>query len=441
MEALPPRTESAGLPAWFSTIPIPPPPRVTPQPQPPVQPAPKQSGAGPPPAPSIPEAPEPKSADVTTPPTSVAAEPPAAKQPEASSPATPADPPAEVAVVRQPDVAAAPVETPATPSPPTAPSEAQPTPTPPTAEGDTVSVSERFTGVGAASEFAPPVAWYAPVAAVPVDQNLAVQSELAVKVAPPAAAAADPAKPLTVALSETAVAAISPPRIPRPALAPASETDRQPFASDMVEPPPGTPPAVTAIDPNRLRALMQQGSEAYSAGEDVQQAKGLRLIRIAAALGLEPARSLVAREFPRSRVLRIVIPAAEAVRYSLDEFIDDPISAGAADGAFVSLAVYFAERQAMSLFAGHFLDAIQDDRRLQEESRLQAILTALARVSGSCAEIARLVALPSARSGPGCPPTLQFYVESHLRAKGSQGRDASSRRQAMSQLQALAAAR
>jgi hypothetical protein len=274
-----------------------------------------------------------------------------------------------------------------------------------------------------------------------MEQNLAIRSELAVKVVPPAGASMEPAKPLTVALSETEVAAISPPRIARPALAPGRETDRQPFASDMVAPPPGTPAAVTGIDPNRLRALMQQGFEAYSAAEDVQQAKGLRLIRIAAALGHEPARSLVAREFPSSRVLRIVIPAAEAVRYSLDEFMNDPISAGAPDGAFVTLAVYFAERQAISLFAGHFLDAIQDDRRLQEDSRLQAILNALARVSGSCAQVARLVALPSARSGPGCPPTLQFYVESHLRAKGSHGRDTSARRQALSQLQALAAAR
>jgi hypothetical protein len=404
IEAPPPRTAPAGLPAWFSTIPAPT--RPTPAPQTPAQPAPHQADASPPPAPTVPAAPEPKQAGVGP----------------SAAPAVP-------------------VESSAIASPPTAPVETQPTSPPPAAEGETVSVSERFAGVSAASEFAPPVGWYAPVAAVPMEQNIAIRSELAVKVVPPAGASTEPAKPLTVALSETEVAAISPPRIARPALAPGRATDRQPFASDMVEPPPGTPAAVTGIDPNRLRALMQQGFEAYSAAEDVQQAKGLRLIRIAAALGHEPARSLVAREFPSSRVLRIVIPAAEAVRYSLDEFMNDPISAGAPDGAFVTLAVYFAERQAISLFAGHFLDAIQDDRRLQEDSRLQAILNALARVSGSCAQVARLVALPSARSGPGCPPTLQFYVESHLRAKGSHGRDTSARRQALSQLQALAAAR
>jgi hypothetical protein len=377
---------------------------------------------------------------------------PAPGQPVAQAPA--AQPPSEQAATAQAPAEQAPVAAarndpwPAaapTPAEPLAPAPAS-TPTP--AVDPEPSVSDRFADATPPSELPPPVAWYAPVAAVPTEARLASLTQPAIVVLPPAATSADRSRLVVRTLTPAVAAAIFPPPL-RPAPPPlnlrASVSDAAPArdtaAAEMIAPPPGTPPALTAIDPNRLQTLMQQGASGFTGADDLQQAKGLRLVRIAAALGYAPARSLIAREFPQSRVLRLVIPAADAVRYSLDAFTGDPAAADTPDAAFAPLADYFAERQAHSLYAGHLIEAIQDDRRLQADDRLQGIFDVLRQIPGACAEMVRLVALPPTWSGPGCPPALRFYLQSNARTRATLGRDANSRRLALSQLQALAAAR
>jgi hypothetical protein len=60
------------------------------------------------------------------------------------------------------------------------------------------------------------------------------------------------------------------------------------------------------IDPRRLRASFELGKNlTESATDDEQKINGARLVNSSAILGYEPARMLIAREYPRSHVIQI----------------------------------------------------------------------------------------------------------------------------------------
>ena len=110
-------------------------------------------------------------------------------------------------------------------------------------------------------------------------------------------------------------------------------------AAMMIPAPPETELALQGIDPRRLRASFQRGMAAMQryvddepmvdGSHDDQKIEGARLVNVAAILGYEPARALIARDYPRSQIIRSALSANEAVRYSLDPlFTSGPPSEG-----------------------------------------------------------------------------------------------------------------
>ena len=213
----------------------------------------------------------------------------------------------------------------------------------------------------------------------------------------------------------------------------------------MIPAPPETELALQGIDPRRLRASFQRGTAAmqrYVDGEpmvdgshDEQKIEGARLVNVAAILGYEPARALIARDYPRSHIIRSALSANEAVRYSLDPlFTSGTPSDGNRALGLTLLAAYFSGRHELGAFAVYIIEALRDDRRLQTVDRINFLLNQLAHVRGACIAISRAISPTRIQIGEDCPPALQQEIQLFVRVAAPTGREADSRRQALSML-------
>ena len=165
-----------------------------------------------------------------------------------------------------------------------------------------------------------------------------------------------------------------------------------------------------------------------------QSIKGAALVNIAAILGYEPARALIARDYPRSHIIRSAVSANETVRYSLDPlFISGVPSQG--NRALTLLAAYYSGRHELEDFAVSIMEALRDDRRLQTEDRIKFLLTQLAGVRGACMTIIRAITPARVLTGGECSPALAQQMELYVHVAAPAGREAELRRQALSMLQ------
>ena len=214
-------------------------------------------------------------------------------------------------------------------------------------------------------------------------------------------------------------------------------------AAMMIDAPPETELALQGVDPRRLRADFQRGiaaMQSYTDDEpivdgshDEQRIEGARLVSVAAILGYEPARALIARDYPRSHVIRAALSANEAVRYALDPLF----TSGArieGNSALILLAAYFSGRRELRAFADYVIQALRDDRRLQTEDRINFLLSQLARVRGACMAISRAISPTLIATGEDCPAGLKQQVQLFVHVAAPAGREAESRRQALSLL-------
>jgi hypothetical protein len=209
-------------------------------------------------------------------------------------------------------------------------------------------------------------------------------------------------------------------------------------AGKMVAPPLGTPLALLGTDPRRLRTIMDGGLAAYQrAPTEAQQIDGVRRMQIAAVLGYGPARDLIALEYSRSRIVRSAVAASDAVRYALDVFTGDPVASKNTTYAFRMLVLYYAEQKALGSLATNVVEAIIDDRRLQFAKRLDPLFDSLVPIPGACAAAARAINMARTSGGPECPPPLRQAVVNFARTAAPIGRDPSSRRQALAQVERL----
>jgi hypothetical protein len=204
----------------------------------------------------------------------------------------------------------------------------------------------------------------------------------------------------------------------------------------MVPAPPQTDLALQGIDPRRLRASFQRSMTAMQSNDsDATTKEGAELVSMAAALGYEPARVTVVKEYPRSTIIRSAVSSAEAVRYSLDPlFVQGPQSES--NRIFlVLLASYFSGRHELPAYATDLLATLSDDRRLQTEDSLKSLLGLLARVPGACTALSHAVVKARTVTGPECSPGLQLQLENFIRLTTPLGLEARSRRQALQLLE------
>ena len=201
----------------------------------------------------------------------------------------------------------------------------------------------------------------------------------------------------------------------------------------MIPPPPGTEQALQGIDPRRLHASFKRGMGALAIQgnfDDETTSQGARLVSIAAILGYAPARAVIARDYPKSPIIRSAASRLEAVRYSLDPLLL-PGSQSESNRIFLALlASYFSGRHELEAYATDLLAALGDDRRLQAADSLQALFLQLARVPGACKALARaVVKMPVTEQK--CTSTLQQQIENYIRVTAPVGREAQSRREAL----------
>lgn len=208
-------------------------------------------------------------------------------------------------------------------------------------------------------------------------------------------------------------------------------------SADMVAPPFGTPLALMT-DPRQLRELTIRGIADYEASaNEAAQIAAMRRIHAAANLGYGPARDLILANFSSGRVIRVAVPAPDAVRYAMDTFANDPRRTNSPNRTFLPLARYFAQRSELETFATHVIEAVRDDARLQRGKSLDQLLAALAQVSGTCQAVARAVAAPRSANYTRCPVALKMSVLAFVRSAGPVYRDDRSRRQALSLIEKL----
>ncbi len=160
----------------------------------------------------------------------------------------------------------------------------------------------------------------------------------------------------------------------------ASHAERSRLAKLMIQAPPGTEFAFQNVDPVVLNAIFERGSSALRRDRvEETSTKDIRLISIAAALGYEPARTLITTDYPTSTALQTIVQPVEGIRYSLDPLL---ISGGQSNGRrpfLVLLASYFSGRQALQAYAGDLIRAVRDDPRLQSHDSIASLLDLLTR--------------------------------------------------------------
>jgi hypothetical protein len=199
----------------------------------------------------------------------------------------------------------------------------------------------------------------------------------------------------------------------------------------MIPAPPQTELGLQDVDPRRLRASFQRGVTAMRRDVEDQITTGARWVNVAASLGYEPARVLIAQRYPSSAIIRSTVSSAAAVRYSLDPLLISSAKSEGNRNFLVLLASYFSGRQALQGYATDLLAALGDDQRLQARERLELLLNLLAHVRGACTAIAMGTMKARTVTGPECSPGLELQIENYIHTTPAPGLEAQSRRQAL----------
>jgi hypothetical protein len=180
------------------------------------------------------------------------------------------------------------------------------------------------------------------------------------------------------------------------------------------------PPA--AVDPRKLREMMDRGVVAYaSASTREAQARGAKSIQLAAQLGYGPARDLIARNYPRSEAMQSVVPAADAVRYTLPFVTDEARESDDSKAIFAALVEHAAASGTMHAFARQLVDALRADRRPRLGYRLDVILELLGRARGACAAVAQIVTAANDGSADECSSALSQSLLRYIQSAGAVG--------------------
>jgi hypothetical protein len=210
--------------------------------------------------------------------------------------------------------------------------------------------------------------------------------------------------------------------------------DPDPIASfrQLIKPPPGASQAAAHVDPRMLRRIMDRGVVTFaSSRQDADRAKGASLIQIAALVGFQPARSLLARNYPLSEAVRSIVPAEDAIRYALD-FFKNPAEADDEPSRTLSaLAEGFTIRGDLDLFATQVLTSLRGDSQPQLSHRVDLLLESLARARGSCASLARLVLTSGQHDEQECSAALATGLRRYIETTAPSGDEAAARRRGL----------
>jgi hypothetical protein len=251
-------------------------------------------------------------------------------------------------------------------------------------------------------------------------------------------AAADPAPPAMPALPPAIPPVSVPPAAPaeaaRPA-APAPSASAAPPAADPAAParsslfprPPGALPAAAPFSPEALDRMVQVELASFNASQDVPTKRAaMQRVAAAAQLGHGPARGLIARSYPASTIIRDIVPAGEAVRYSLDFIIHKRAFSNDPRRDFIALAAWFDGERKDQAFGEAVFDAIRDDSRLQSPAAINDLMFLLYRAERGCTALRRHIDVfdPSTTTMGHCGADLSAATPGKARQAGPTGGEA-----------------
>jgi len=283
--------------------------------------------------------------------------------------------------------------------------------------GGVIWVSVREQGFSTAAPRSPRLIVPPPGASAPKPGGAGPNA--AARDAPNAARVAPP--PLTaVVLASTPFA-----RVPTDLV---SEPDIATAAPELLFPEADTR-APAPADPRKLREMMDRGVVAYaSASTREAQARGAKLIQLAAQQGYGPARDLIARNYPRSEAMQSVVPAADALSYTLQLVTDEARESDDSKAIFAALVEHAAASGTMRALVRQLVDALRADRRPRLSHRLDVILALLARTRGACTAVAQIIATTNDGSEGECSPALSQGLLSYIQSAGPAGGEPEARR-------------
>jgi len=216
--------------------------------------------------------------------------------------------------------------------------------------------------------------------------------------------------------------------------------DPDPVASfrQLIALPPDTARAAPYVDPRKLRAIADRGVVSYAnAKTNEERARAAGLIQTAALVGFPLARELLARNYPQSEAVRSVVPANDAIRYAIVPLMDAGVTSEDSNQVFLALGQYFAIQGQLDLFAGQIINSLRGDLRPQLGHRIDMLLDLLARVSGACGALARIVTGTGDPSDQECSSSFSGKLRKHIEMTMRAGEEEESRRRGLVMLNRL----
>lgn len=139
-------------------------------------------------------------------------------------------------------------------------------------------------------------------------------------------------------------------------------------------------------------------------------------------------------------LIRQIITPAEVTRFALDVMITNPKGAEKANFDYMfNITSIFQAKQSVRLGEA-FIDAVRDDKRLQDEEALSAILGHTKMSPGGCAGISSALRQRKAPAGDGeCGAATRAAVLAYAKAAGPAGVEAKARKAAAAAVAKLAA--
>jgi hypothetical protein len=145
------------------------------------------------------------------------------------------------------------------------------------------------------------------------------------------------------------------------------------------------------------------------------------LIQRAAQLGFGPARDLVALNYLRSEAMQSVVPAADAVRYTITLVTDEARESEDSKTLFAAFVDHAVTSGTMHAFAGQVVNALWADQSPRLSHRVDVILDLLAPARGGCSAVAQIIAAADDRTGGECSSALKQSLLRYIQLAGSRG--------------------
>jgi hypothetical protein len=205
---------------------------------------------------------------------------------------------------------------------------------------------------------------------------------------------------------------------------------------ELIKLPPGSRQDAPALDPRKVRALMDRGVVIYAkAADDNARQKGAELIETAALLGFSPARRLIARNYSISEPVRRAVPARDVISYAIDFFAGSEIDSDDTKGIVVALAERFAQEGQIEFFATHLLEGLRGDSRPQLSHRVDIMMDLFARVRGACLAVARVVSQAAQPTDEACSVSLGEDLRHFIGSGRAIDREADLRRRGLAMIE------